>query len=166
MARLALTVGGTVVGAAAGYFLGNPLLGAQIGYAAGSIAGALLFPAGEDQTGPRLGDLRVGDASYGVPIPRVWGTGRIAGNMIWTSGIQEESSEETQSQSGGGPTVTTYRYYSSFAIGLCAGPIAAVRKNLAGYQTGLRCEQHQSGDCQPAHRGPRPARPPERRGTG
>lgn len=128
MARVALTVGGTVVGAVAGYYLGNPLLGAQIGYAAGAVAGALLFPAGEDQQGPRLGDLRVADASYGVPIPRVYGTGRLAGNMIWTSGIEEQSNDETMSLKGGGPTSTTYEYFSSFAMGLCAGPIAAVRK--------------------------------------
>lgn len=128
MARVAIVAGATVVGATAGYFLGNPMLGAQLGYTAGTILAAVLFPAGEDQQGPRLGDLRVADASYGVPIPRVYGTGRLAGNMIWSSGIEEQSTDETMSQKGGGPTSTTYEYFSSFAMGLCAGPIAAVRK--------------------------------------
>lgn len=127
MARMALTLGVTAAGAAIGGFgFGNPMLGAQLGMIAGSIASALLFPGGEDQHGPRLGDLRVGDASYGVPIPIVYGAARVAGNMIWTSGIEERSNE--QSMKGGGPTSTTYTYYSSFAIGLCEGPIASVRK--------------------------------------
>src|SRR5262245_12437273 len=102
------------------------MLGAQLGMMVGSIAGALLFPGGEDQKGPRLGDLRVGDATYGVPIPILYGTARVSGTMIWTSGIEERSHEE--SQKGGGPTSTTYSYYSSFAIGLCEGPIDSVRK--------------------------------------
>jgi len=126
MARTAVTLGFTVAGAAVGAYFGAPMLGAQLGMMVGSIAGALLFPGGEDQKGPRLGDLRIGDASYGVPIPIVYGTARVAGTMIWTSGIEERSHEE--SMKGGGPTSTTYNYYSSFAIGLCEGPIDSVRK--------------------------------------
>src|SRR5512139_2245744 len=126
MARMALTLGVTAAGAFAGSYFGNPMMGAQLGFMVGSIAGALLFPGGEDQHGPRLGDLRVGDASYGVPIPLVYGTARVAGNMIWTSGLEERSNE--QSMKGGGPTSTTYTYYSSFAIGLCEGSLASVRK--------------------------------------
>ena len=130
MARVALVAGATVAGAVVGYYVPviGPMYGAQIGFALGTVAAALLFPSGEETQGPRLGDLRVADASYGVPIPHVYGTGRVAGNMIWTSGIQEESTEEDMSMSGGGPTTTSYRYYSSFAMGLCAGPLAAVRK--------------------------------------
>jgi hypothetical protein len=126
MARTGVTIGFTVLGAAAGAYFGNPMLGAQLGMMVGSIAGALLFPGGEDQKGPRLGDLRVGDASYGIPIPIVYGTARVAGTMIWTSGLEERSNEE--SLKGGGPTSTTYTYYSSFAMGLCEGPLASVRK--------------------------------------
>jgi Putative phage tail protein len=126
MARTAVTLGFTVAGAAAGAYFGNPMLGAQLGMMAGSIAGALIFPGGEDQKGPRLGDLRVADASYGLPIPIVYGAVRVGGVMIWTSGIEERSHEE--SMKGGGPTSTTYSYYASVAIGLCEGPISAVRK--------------------------------------
>jgi hypothetical protein len=126
MARTAVTLGFTAVGTAAGAYFGNPMLGAQLGMMAGSIAGALLFPGGEDQKGPRLGDLRVGDASYGLPIPIVYGAARISGVMIWTGGIEERATE--QSLKGGGPTSTTYAYYCSFAVGLCEGPLATVRK--------------------------------------
>ena len=128
MARMGITLGFTALGAVAGSYAPGVgwQLGAQIGYMVGSIAGALLFPGGEDQKGPRLGDLRVGDASYGLPIPIVYGTARVAGTMIWTSGIEERSEEE--SMKGGGPTATSYSYYSSFAIGLCEGPISGVRK--------------------------------------
>jgi putative tail protein len=128
VARMALTLGVTAAGAVAGSYLPGvgTMLGAQLGMIAGSIAGALLFPGGEDHKGPRLGDLRVSDASYGMPIPIVYGAARVAGVMIWTSGLEERSDEV--SMKGGGPTSTTYAYYSSFAMGLCEGPLASVRK--------------------------------------
>ena len=126
MARTAVTLGFTAVGAAAGAYFGNPMLGAQLGMMAGSIASALIFPGGEDQKGPRLGDLRVADASYGLPIPIVYGSARIGGVMLWTAGIEERTTEE--SLKGGGPTATSYAYYCSFALGLCEGPLTSVRK--------------------------------------
>lgn len=128
MGRTGVQLGFTAVGTAVGGYFGGPsgaMLGAQIGTVVGGIAGALMFPP-EGQQGPRLGDLRVADASYGMPIPIVYGTARLAGVMLWTSGIEERSEEE--SMKGGGPSMTTYTYYSSFALGLCEGPIASVRK--------------------------------------
>jgi hypothetical protein len=128
MARLGITIGTSIVFAAAGYTLGGPqgaYYGAQLGFTAGTILSAAVLPAGGFE-GPRLGDLRVGDASPGVPIPIAYGTAQIAGNLIWTSGIEERRTEE--SAKGGGPTAVTYNYYASFAVGLCEGPLQSVRK--------------------------------------
>jgi putative tail protein len=127
MGRLGLTIGVTAIGTAAGAYFGagsGALLGAQLGFMAGSILSAVALP-GSGGEGPRLGDLRVGDASYGVSIPIVYGACQVAGMMIWTSGIDERQGEESQK---GGPTTTTYTYFASCAIGLCEGPVASVRK--------------------------------------
>ncbi|MEM1019923.1 MAG: phage tail protein, partial [Pseudomonadota bacterium] len=74
--------------------------------------------------GPRKDDLSVQSAAFGRAIPVVYGTGRYAGNVIWSTGLIETREEESQSAKGG-PKVTnvTYTYASSFAVGLCQGPI-------------------------------------------
>lgn len=123
MGQLALGAVGAVVG---GVLSGGNPLAIQAGFALGSIAGAFIFPSGQDQRyeGPRLGDLTVTSSTYGAPIVEGIGTARINGNIIWTSGIREVKTEESHDVGkGGGPTVTnvTYSYYASFALGLCRG---------------------------------------------
>ncbi|MEZ5762799.1 MAG: hypothetical protein R3D69_00140 [Xanthobacteraceae bacterium] len=86
-------------------------------------------------------DLRVQSSSYGAVIPMLYGKGRMASNVIWMRGFDEEVRTETQTVGGGGKgggggssqTVTnvTYHYYADVAVGLCAGPIAAVNRVFA-----------------------------------
>jgi Putative phage tail protein len=128
MATLAL---GTV-GAVAGSFIA-PGIGTSIGWSLGSMAGSMidsyLFRDEEHQEGPRLGDIQVQNASYGVPQPIPYGTVRLAGNLIWTDNITELTEEEEVGGKGGsGTTVSSYTYFGCFAVGLCEGPIAGVRK--------------------------------------
>lgn len=132
MARLALAVGGGVVGAA----VGGPL-GARIGFLAGSALGGILFPADgpPDQIngGPRISDTRVQTSAYGQYLPVVYGRVRLSGNIIWASPIREviqENSQDVGGKGGGGSTITsrTYLYYRSFAVGLCLGPAVAIHK--------------------------------------
>ncbi|MCK4609477.1 MAG: phage tail protein, partial [Gammaproteobacteria bacterium] len=83
--------------------------------------------------GPRLESLQVQTSTYGRDIPIVYGGARIAGNVIWSAGIQEKKHTTTTTQGGkGGPEVssteTTYTYSASFAIGLCEGEIAAISR--------------------------------------
>lgn len=106
---------------------------AAVGWTVGTIAGQLLFGQADRQVreGPRLNDLRVQASTYGAGIPYLAGTLRLAGNLIWTSGISESVTETTEEVGkGGGPEVTTrtYSYYASFAIGIAEGPIAGVRR--------------------------------------
>lgn len=119
------TVGG-VIGATIGFFAGG-FAGAKWGWMIGSTAGAILFPP-KGPDGPRLDDLKVQVSSYGMPIPRVWGAVRIAGNVIWSPGLVEHAHKE---DGKGGPTSTTYSYTCSFAVLWCEGEIVGIRRKWA-----------------------------------
>jgi len=118
-------------------------IGANIGWMIGSVVGALLFPpAGPPATheaGPRLGDLTMTSSAYGAPRSIGFGTVRIGGNMIWSTGIREQENVETIEAPGkkggmfggkGGEdsTYTTYTYFSTFAIAFGEGPAIAVTR--------------------------------------
>lgn len=118
MAQLAIAG----LGAAAGFVIGGPV-GAQIGWAAGSLAGGALFT--EKQQGPRLADRTVQISSYGAPIPKVYGGVRLAGNVIWALPLDEV---ESSSGGKGGPEVSTYSYFQTFAVLIGEGEIAGIRK--------------------------------------
>lgn len=109
-------------GAVIGGMIGGPV-GAQIGWLAGSMLGSLIDPP--KVQGPRLNDLKLQRSSYGSMIPIVFGTVRIAGNVIDQTDL-EEHSESTGGK--GGPEVENFTYSASFAIALCEGPILGVRR--------------------------------------
>lgn len=122
---------GYVVGAVVGYFTlgtGYVAVGAAIG---GAIGGAIDPPKGPQLVGPRLSDLSQQGASYGAPIPRIHGSVATFGNIFW---IENNALKEVSTTSGGGkgggggPETTTYKYYATFALGLCEGPISGVRR--------------------------------------
>jgi hypothetical protein len=82
MARLALTVGGYVLGNLLLPGIGSALGGALGAYVGGIVDQQLFGPERETRTvtGPRLQDLRVQSSGYGGVIPRVYG---IAGTVAW-----------------------------------------------------------------------------------
>lgn len=130
MASLALAVAGAGIGAAIAP-AGAAMLWAQTGYAIGSIAGSLLFPAkGQKVEGPRLQDLQIQSSAEGAPIAQTYGSMRIAGNAIWGKPLSEHRHKEKSGGKGGGGGATsiTYTYTADFAVALCEGPIDAVRK--------------------------------------
>ena len=124
MAVLALAAVGSAVGAWAipGTILG--MSGAGFGWMVGSMAGSLLFPP-KAPDGPRLEDKSVQVSTYGQPIPRIYGTHRMAGNVIWSTDLIETATEEGGK---GGPSYTTYSYRASFAVSICQGPIVGIRR--------------------------------------
>ncbi len=100
------------------------MIGGPIGYLAGSLLGNLLFP--QKIEGPRLKDLKLHTSSYGQMTPLLYGTMRVAGNVI---DEQPELTEHSDTEGGkGGPEVTNYTYSASFAVRLCEGPIRGIRK--------------------------------------
>lgn len=134
MARLALSIGGAVVGGIVGGPIGAAV-GASIGGAVGGyIDNNYLFPSkGITNSGPRLTDLSVQVSTYGNPINIVYGSARIAGNVIWAQEIKEVTTTTTQSSGGKGgvgggvqSTTTTYSYFITMAVGICAGEIGGI----------------------------------------
>jgi hypothetical protein len=116
MATLVLTVVGGIVG--------GPV-GAAIGAAIGQQVDAAIFrPKGRE--GPRLADLKVQASTYGQQIPKLFGTMRVAGSVIWATDLVERRSKR-----GGGkgrPSTTEYSYSVSLAVALSSRPIGAVRR--------------------------------------
>ena len=111
------------VGAAIGGFFGGPA-GAQAGFMVGSLLSVALAPTQRSE-GSRLTDLRTQTSTYGKPIPLIFGTGRLAGNIIWAPEIREEKTTE---KVGKNQKMTNYTYFGTCAIAICEGPIAGIRR--------------------------------------
>jgi hypothetical protein len=112
---------------AAGAGIGSLFGAASIGWSIGSFLGGQLFNKGQDVKGPRLTDKSVSGSAYGNLRPLIYGTYRVGGEVIWTTDLVEHSHKEEQGKGAGG-SYTTYSYTVSFAVALCAGEIAGVRK--------------------------------------
>ncbi|GGY53258.1 baseplate multidomain protein megatron [Parvularcula lutaonensis] len=116
---------------------------------AAKAASNLLFgPVKRITTGRALDEIRLLTAGEGRGIPRVYGRGRIGGQVIWASDPVEETQTVTSAQGGKGvqtateTTATEYRYKISLAIALCEGELARIGRvwadgkliTLADYQ--------------------------------
>jgi hypothetical protein len=114
MATLVLTAVGSAVGGPIG-----GAIGALIGR---SVDAALFGP--KRREGPRLVELAVQTSSYGAQIPKLFGTMRVAGTVIWATDLIES---RASSRSGKGqPSTSTYSYAASFAVLLSARAIRGV----------------------------------------
>jgi len=118
MANYASTVG----------FIAGSMIGGPIGGAIGSAVAVAFFGPVTRTEGPRLGDLSATASSYGNAIPRLYGTHRFAGDMLYCGEI-EEASQVVKIDSAN--EVVNYTYFSTFALSLCEGQISAVLKVFA-----------------------------------
>ena len=75
----------TLVLSTVGTMLGGPVGGA-IGSLLGQSIDQQLLGTGP-RHGPRLGDLSVQSSSYGSPIPKLFGTMRVAGSIVWSTDL-------------------------------------------------------------------------------
>lgn len=126
MGRMAFTIGGEVVGAAAGFMLGGPagaMMGASLGGMAGGLIGGLV---NQDNGGwgAKIDDLRVTSSAWGTPIAWGWGTYRIGGNVIWSTRLFEHKQGALGKGSMGGSG--GYEYTVSFAVAFGRGVISDV----------------------------------------
>ncbi len=110
----------TIVLTAVGGALGGPI-GAAIGAMAGRVVDDALFGS-RGAEGPRLSDLQVQTSSYGAAIPKLFGTIRVAGTVIWATDLKETGG------SGGKGQPTQYSYSASFAVALSGRPIRGVKR--------------------------------------
>ena len=138
MATLVLQTIGSIAGGAIGGPVGSTI-GRLIGGFGGSFIDSALQPHASPRysVGPRLKSMDGITSTEGAGVPRIYGRARIGGQMIWATRFLERVSVslgQTQRQGkggggGGGLTIQfTYSYFANFAIGLCEGPIAFVRR--------------------------------------
>lgn len=99
---------------------------------------AAIFGAKKSQAQqqPSVSGLQIQTSAYGKVVPLVYGTTRIAPNLVWYgdfAAIAHNSSPRGGGKGGvtggggknGGGT-TTYTYQAAVALGLCEGPIAGI----------------------------------------
>ena len=113
----------TLVLSAVGRMVGGPI-GGSIGAIIGQQIDQRLF-APKAREGPRLGDLSVQTSSYGSAIPKIFGTMRVAGTVIWSTDLIER---RATTGSKGGPRTVEYSYSASFAVALSERPVREVRR--------------------------------------
>nr|WP_294849829.1 phage tail protein [uncultured Sphingomonas sp.] len=112
----------TLVFTAVGQALGGPF-GAALGSLLGRTVDEQFFGSGP-RKGPRLGDLSVQTSSYGSMVPRIYGSMRVAGTVIWATDLVEEESYEATGKWA--PGVVRYRYSANLAVALSSRPVRNV----------------------------------------
>lgn len=129
MATLALSVAGQFAGA----LVGGPF-GATIGRALGALAGSAIDNAlfGEKTEAPTF-DVRLGGSIEGASVPRLYGWGRLSGNIIWARELVRLA-DETAGAKGFGSSDESEDVGASFAIGLCEGRVARLGRIWADGQ--------------------------------
>lgn len=82
----------------------------------------------------RIGSLAISQSTYGIAIPVVFGTARVAGNMIdyidFTA-IPHTTTTRSGGKGGGGGVTsshTTYTYEVAAIFALCEGPVEGVKR--------------------------------------
>jgi hypothetical protein len=111
------------------------MLGGPIGAVGGAIVGgvigwelSMLMPHGGIKPGgPKRSPLDVPTADEGLPIPDLLGTSVLTGNFLWYGYRHAKKlSESTGGGKGGnegGSQVVGYRYFLTWAMGICSGPV-------------------------------------------
>lgn len=127
MATLLLGGAGALIGSA----FGGPA-GARTGWAIGTVLGSWIEASNQPKTEVgKLSDLRYSGSAYGVPLPRIWGRGRVGGNVIWLkqdlagNHLVEHSRKVGGGKGGGGGGGKQYYYSATFAVAACVGSIFA-----------------------------------------
>ncbi len=98
----------------------------------GGGGGGFSMPGMLDHTsmeGQRLGDLSVQSSAFGRVRPEVFGTKRLAAELIWSRGMRDLKDVSTEAD--GHVTVTTWKYYLTAMWELCrndANRITAVKQ--------------------------------------
>ncbi|WP_341814497.1 glycoside hydrolase TIM-barrel-like domain-containing protein [Wolbachia endosymbiont (group A) of Dendrolimus pini] len=105
------------------------IIGSELGALLGAQLDGAMFGLDAEQKvthGARLKNLQVQTSTYARTIPIIYGTARVAGNIIWAQPIKEEAIT-TKSKIGRGMNVT-YNYYATLAIAICKGKVEKLNR--------------------------------------
>jgi hypothetical protein len=102
---------------------------------AAQAATALMFGGERSETAaPALEAIRLLTAGEGGGVPKVYGRGRVGGQIIWTGEVQEATTTIRSVEGAKGfrrateEETTEARYSLSLAIALCAGPLTRIAR--------------------------------------
>jgi len=120
---------GAIVGAIISYFI--PGLSLVYGMALGYAVGGIIDPATPDISTPGVPDIGqiVMTSTVGDPVPIVLGSAKITGHLLAYGNERtvEITAEQDSGGKGGGGGSTTYvtghKYYMTWVLGLCTGPV-------------------------------------------
>lgn len=109
------------------------IVGSELGALLGAQLDNAIFGLDAEQKithGARLKNLQIQTSAYGKAISIIYGTARVAGNIIWSQPIKEEAIT-TQNKTGRGINIT-YNYYATLAIAICKGKVEKLNRIWAG----------------------------------
>jgi hypothetical protein len=135
------------------------LVGGKLGRAVGSVIGNAIDSkvfAPKGRQGPRLGDLAFQSSQYGALIPKLYGTNRVSGSVIWATDLREERKKVSNGK--GQPKTTTFSYSASFAVALSARRVLRIgriwadgnllRGSAGDFKVATGFRLHQGGEDQ------------------
>ncbi|MET0530124.1 MAG: phage tail protein [Microvirga sp.] len=93
-----------------------------------------LFGGKKRTVRPDYTGLQVQTASSALPIPIIYGTNRIAPNVIWSDGFQNHAQrgKKAGGKGGGRHGVTGYAYSTWIMFGLAEGPVQGIGEVFSG----------------------------------
>lgn len=80
-----------------------------------------IFGRSKQPQKPAATGLELQTSTNAIPVPLVWGRGRIAPNIIWYDGFRARKVKVGGGK--GGPSQKTWKYSVSVILGVCEGPI-------------------------------------------
>lgn len=122
---------GAVAGGVIGFIIGGPA-GAFMGASLGFSLGMMVDPMTPDikNVGNPVQPIHIMSNEIGEPIADLLGTGKIVGHLLFYGKERSETTYEKVKGGKGGSkkkkVETGHRYYASWAVGICAGPVDAV----------------------------------------
>ena len=121
LSKMGAFIGGSIAGPFGTAF------GQAMGVEVGSELDRQLFSIKRNpNVGPRLIEITMQTATYGKMIPIIYGTVKLAGNIIWANEIRESRHDHYQRQgkfSSRRLVASNFSYSISFAIAICEGEI-------------------------------------------
>lgn len=128
-------IAGAIIGGVIGYQFGmtqqGAMIGASLGGMAGGVAGSVLWPEKVNPDfppPPQPNENRTQISTYGTPIPVVYESARLAGNIIYMSDVNNTVVRTSHRQDGVRYYELTQTYASTFAVAFCEGPVSGISR--------------------------------------